>query len=57
MDAAKLREILQKEYGIKNEEDFNVAVEKSCGVNLGIFNMPLNERGNDEQETDEQDVA
>lgn len=44
MDAAKLKEILKREYGIKNEEEFDAAVKKSAGINLGIFTMPLIER-------------
>ena len=43
-DAAKLREILKTEYGINNDEEFEAAVEKSAGINLGIFTNPLNER-------------
>lgn len=44
MDAAKLKEILKKEYGINSEEEFNDAVEKSSGIDLGIFTMPLTGR-------------
>lgn len=44
MDAAKLREILKTQYGIKDDEEFDAAVEKSSGVNLGLFTMPLMER-------------
>lgn len=50
MDAAKLRDILRKEYGIKSEEQFIAAVKSSVGINLGIFTMPLGGRS----ETDEQ---
>ena len=35
MDAAKLREILKTQYGIKDDSEFNAAVEKSSGINLG----------------------
>lgn len=45
MDAAKMKEILKTEYGICDEAEFNAAVSKSVGVNLGIFTMPLTERG------------
>lgn len=44
MEAAKLKEILRKEYGINNAEEFDAAVKKSAGINLGIFTMPLIER-------------
>ena len=57
MEAAKLKEILEREYGIKNEEEFNEAVGKFRGIDLGIFNMPLNERRMNEQKTEAQGVA
>lgn len=57
MNAAKLKEILAQQYGINNEEEFNVAVEKSSGINLGIFSMPLGRSVNDEQETKAKVVA
>ena len=41
MDAAKLREILKTQYGLESEDDFNEAVERSSGVNLGLFTKPL----------------
>lgn len=44
MDAARMKEILKKEYGICNEKEFNAAVSKIVGINLGIFTMPLAER-------------
>lgn len=44
MDAAKLREILKTQYGIKDDNEFDAAVEKSSGVNLGLFTVPLVER-------------
>lgn len=45
MDAARLREVLKTQYGIKDDSEFDAAVEKSSGVNLGLFTMPLMERG------------
>lgn len=44
MDAAMMKEILKSEYGISNEKEFNSAVSKMAGINLGIFTMPLAER-------------
>lgn len=44
MDTAKMKEILKTEYGICNEAEFNAAVSKSAGINLGIFTMPLTEK-------------
>ena len=57
MDAAILRRILEKEYGISNEEEFETAVKKSAGINLGIFTMPLDRSVNDEQKTKATNVA
>ncbi len=48
MDAAKMKEILKREYGICNENEFNAAVSKSSGINLGIFTLPL-ERSNENE--------
>lgn len=45
MNAATMKEILKSEYGISNEKEFNAAVSKMAGINLGIFTMPLAERG------------
>ena len=44
MDATKMKEILKTEYKIYNEKEFNAAVSKSAGIDLGIFTMPLIER-------------
>ncbi len=41
MEAAEMREILRKEYGINDEDEFNAAVGRSAGINLGIFTAPL----------------
>ena len=41
MDAAKLREILRTQYGITNEDEFNEAVNKSKGIDIGIFTTPI----------------
>lgn len=52
MEAAKIKEILKKQFGINSEEEFNAAVESMVGINLGIFTMPINGRSDCEQETD-----
>lgn len=57
MDAAKLREILKTQYGIKDDSEFNAAVEKSPGVNLGLFTMPMVERGRDGHKKTETVIA
>ena len=41
MDAAKLREILRKQFGITNEDEFNEAVKRSKGIDIGIFTTPI----------------
>ena len=41
MSAAELREILKKEYGINSMDEFNEAVNKSSGINIGIFTVPI----------------
>ena len=41
MDAATLREILRKQYGITNEDEFNEAVKQSQGIDIGIFTTPI----------------
>lgn len=56
MDAADLRKILREEYGIKNDEEFEMAVEASAGVNLGLFTQPF-KGGNDDKKTDNVDAA
>lgn len=53
MNAAKLKEILETEYGIKNEVEFDAAVKKMSGINIGIFTMPLDGRSKtNEQKTE-----
>ena len=44
MDAAKMKEILKKQFGINNEDEFNAAVEGYTGINLGLFTTPIEER-------------
>nr|DAI55843.1 MAG TPA: hypothetical protein [Caudoviricetes sp.] len=56
MDAADLRKILREEYGIKNDEEFEMAVEASAGVNLGLFTQPFKGE-NDDKKTDNVDAA
>ena len=44
MDAATLREVLKKEYGINNDKEFEAAVKKSIGIDIGIFTVSLTEK-------------
>ena len=57
MDAAKLREILKIQYGIKDDSEFDAAVEKSSGVPLGLFTMPMVERSRDGRKKTETAIA
>ena len=49
MDAAKMKEILKKQYGINNEEEFNAAVEGYAGINLGLFTTPIQKCVNEQK--------
>lgn len=58
MDAAKMKEILRREYGIQNENEFNAAVNGFSGINLGIFTVPIDgRRSANEQEKIEKITA
>lgn len=54
MDAAKMREILLKDFGIKNEAEFEAAILSMEGVNLGVFQ---NDYKGNEYEKEEKNVA
>lgn len=41
MDVGRIRDILKTEYGICNNEEFEAAVKRSAGINIGIFTTPL----------------
>ena len=51
MDAATMRDILKREYGICSQEEIDAAVRKSAGINIGIFTMPLGERSENIEKT------
>lgn len=51
MDAADLRKFLREEYGIQNDEEFEMAVNASTGVDLGLFTEPFKEGENDDKKT------
>lgn len=57
MNAAELRKILKTEYGIKNEKEFDAAVKKMSGINLGIFTMPLDGRSETSEQKTEKTVC
>ncbi len=41
MNAADMRAFLREEFGIMNDEDFEMAVNVSTGIDLGIFTQPF----------------
>lgn len=41
MCAANLRKFLEEEYGIQNDEEFEMAVNASTGIDLGMFTEPF----------------
>lgn len=57
MSAADLRTFLLEEYGIKNDEEFEMAVNASTGINLGMFTQPFKGGANNDKETSEISVA
>lgn len=44
MDAIGMKEILLTEYGIKNDSEFEKAVENMPVIMIGLFTTPLPER-------------
>jgi len=50
MSVAEMREILKKEYGICSEAEFEDAVAKSKGIDIGIFTSRPETAGGDEQQ-------
>ncbi len=48
MTTEQIRCILQTEYGINNESEFEEALKKNPGINTGIFTMPFKRRRKDE---------
>lgn len=51
MDAAELWKILKEEYGIQNDEEFEMAVNASTGVDTGLFTQPFEKGDNDDKKT------
>ena len=51
MNAADLRKILKEEYGIQNDEEFEMAINASTGVDVGLFTQPFKEGENDDKKT------
>ena len=41
VSADDMRAILLQEYGIKTDEEFEIAAELSTGINIGIFTQPF----------------
>lgn len=40
MITARIREILEKEYGVRSTEELDEAVRELTGVNIGVFTLP-----------------
>lgn len=51
MDAAELWKILKEEYGIQNDEEFEMAVNASTGVDTGLFTQPYKKGDGDDKKT------
>lgn len=51
MSAADMRTFLREEFGIMNDEDFEMAVNASTGIDLGMFTLPFRGGANDDKET------
>lgn len=49
MDAADLWKILKEEYGIQNDEEFEMAVNASTGVDTGLFTQPFKKGDSDDK--------
>lgn len=41
MDVARMEEILRKEYGIQNRNEFEAAASRYGGLDIGIFITPI----------------
>lgn len=41
MSAADIRTFLREEFGIKNDEEFEMAVNASVGIDIGLFTQPF----------------
>lgn len=57
MDAAELRTFLREEYGIKSDDEFEMAVNASAGINIGLFTQPFKGGVNDDKKEKEVSVA
>lgn len=57
MNAARLKEILAQQFGINNEEEFNMAVEKCSGIDLGLFSTRIAGRSVNDEQTKSNGVA
>lgn len=44
MKTSEMIEILRREYGIENEQEFEEKIARSAGINVGIFTAERPER-------------
>ena len=51
MDAADLRKILKEEYGIQSDEEFEMAVNASTGIDTGLFTQQFKKGDSDDRKT------
>lgn len=49
MDAAELRTFLREEFGIRNDDEFEMAVNASAGIDIGLFTQPFKGGVNDDK--------
>ena len=52
MSAADLRTYLRNEYGIMNDDDFEIAVNASAGIDIGLFTQPFRGETSNDKETE-----
>lgn len=57
MSAADLRTFLREEYGIRNDEEFEMAVNASTGIGLGLFTQPFKGGANNDEKAKENPAA
>lgn len=57
MDAAKIRTFLREEFGIRNDDEFEMAVNASAGIDIGLFTQPFEEGVSNDKKGKEVSVA
>lgn len=57
MDAAELRTFLREEFGIRNDDEFEMAVNASAGIDIGLFTQPFKGGVNDDKKAEKVSAA